>query len=210
MRYALAIAVIAWTATAVVGAQARVPAAPGILHVGGTLGTLVWDASTTPTVTGYKVVYGPHSGFYVASVDVGPSLSWPIAGIDPTVDTFFAVQAYTASADSLYSNEVELPASQPGQPVNNAQIFASRGYPLVVGTPVTWSASAIDPSPLEYEFWLCQNGQWSLARAWATTSTFTWTPPNTLGCGVEFWVRRVGSTALLQGWDYDVFTVNGS
>ena len=75
--------------------------------------TLSWTAPTTYTdgspltdLAGYKIYYGPSSGNYIASLDIGNSTSYTINNLS-TGTYYFAVTAYDASGyESTFSNEV--------------------------------------------------------------------------------------------------------
>jgi hypothetical protein len=80
-------------------------------------------------------------------------------------------------------------------------------FPVAVGTPVTWTGIVPDPSVnMEYQYWLYaqSTGQWSLARAYSTQKTFSWTPLVVDSYGLQLWGRQVGSTA-----NYDLYTSTG-
>lgn len=66
---------------------------------------LVWDASTSPETTGYKVHRGEASGTYDTTVDVGNVTEYELTGLDPTRIYYFAVTAYGTLLESGYSNE---------------------------------------------------------------------------------------------------------
>lgn len=73
--------------------------------------TLTWNPSTTPTVTGYKIHYGPTSripsGRYDNILNVGNVLTVVIPNIPDTSYTYFAATAYdAANNESGFSNEV--------------------------------------------------------------------------------------------------------
>lgn len=69
---------------------------------------LAWDASSggNSAVAGYKVSYGPSSGAYAKTIDVGNSTSCSIRDLAQGT-YYFAVSAYDSSGtESGYSNEV--------------------------------------------------------------------------------------------------------
>ena len=70
--------------------------------------TLAWDASSSPDVGGYKVVYGQSSGAYTSEVDVGKQTSNTVANLDDSKTYYFAVRAYNTdkTVESANSNEV--------------------------------------------------------------------------------------------------------
>ena len=89
---------------------------------------------------------------------------------------------------------------------------ASVGVPLLVGAPVTWTASATSTAgAVEYKFLLfTQQTGWRVAQDYSTSPTFTWTPGwNDLGkASLQVWVRTVGSTAPYEAWrGLDTFDV---
>jgi hypothetical protein len=66
-----------------------------------------WDASTDPSVTGYKFYLGTASGVYGAGVDVGNATSYTVKNLLSGHTYYFAVTAYNSSGqESAYSNEV--------------------------------------------------------------------------------------------------------
>lgn len=76
--------------------------------------TLAWNASTDPTVVGYKIHYGTATRNYPAVVDVGNRTTCTIANLSGGRAYFFAATGYDAAGhESGYSNEVAytLPSS---------------------------------------------------------------------------------------------------
>ena len=68
--------------------------------------TLTWTASTSSTVTGYRIYYGTTSGTYTNHIDVGNITQYAIQTL-PAGTYYFAVTAYDASGgESADSNEV--------------------------------------------------------------------------------------------------------
>ncbi|WAK00552.1 LamG-like jellyroll fold domain-containing protein [Methylobacter sp. YRD-M1] len=69
---------------------------------------LAWDASQSPNVGGYIVSYGPSSGKYTESVDVGNKTTLTISGAKEGVTYYAAVKAYDSArtTESGYSNEI--------------------------------------------------------------------------------------------------------
>jgi hypothetical protein len=77
--------------------------------------TLAWDPITAQEVTGYRIYYGPSSGFYTHSIDVGTGtfdgteVSYTVTGL-PDGLYYFAATAYDSHGiESTYSNEVSAP-----------------------------------------------------------------------------------------------------
>jgi hypothetical protein len=65
---------------------------------------LQWDSVTN--AEGYLLSYGTTSGLYSITVDTGSSTSASIGNLTPNVTYYFAAQAYNATGESSYSNEV--------------------------------------------------------------------------------------------------------
>src|SRR2546422_606574 len=69
--------------------------------------TLAWDPNTETDLAGYKLYYGPSSGSYQSSVDVGNLTSYTLSGLLEGRIYYFAVTAYNLSlGESGFSNEV--------------------------------------------------------------------------------------------------------
>jgi malectin (di-glucose binding ER protein) len=67
--------------------------------------TVAWDAA--PGATGYIIYYGDASRHYTATVDVGPTTTAALSGLDPAAPSYIAVTAYNDVGDeSNFSNEV--------------------------------------------------------------------------------------------------------
>jgi subtilisin-like proprotein convertase family protein len=70
--------------------------------------TLAWDASSTPSVSGYKVYLGPATRNYTNSYGVGIATTFTVGGLVSPWDYFFAATAYdTNGIESDYSNEID-------------------------------------------------------------------------------------------------------
>ena len=69
--------------------------------------TLIWDASTSSNVAGYKLYYGTVSGSYPYYVNVGTTTSYVLSGLSTGATYYFQATASTkAGSQSGYSNEV--------------------------------------------------------------------------------------------------------
>lgn len=91
---------------------------------------LAWDASSSPGVAGYKLLYGTASRNYTQSLDVGNTTSYTVTGLDDGKKYYFAAAAYnSASVQSGYSNEVAYttPATQPPSPIYTLSASAGVG-----------------------------------------------------------------------------------
>ena len=67
--------------------------------------SLAWDHSISGDVTGYRLHYGATSGSYTVHVDVPYQTTWTLTGLAPGT-YYIAATAYSATAESDYSNEV--------------------------------------------------------------------------------------------------------
>jgi len=69
--------------------------------------SLEWDPNTEPDLEGYKLYYGPGSGYYDYTIDVGNQTNYTVTDLQAGETYYFAVTAYnTAGYESGYSNEV--------------------------------------------------------------------------------------------------------
>jgi hypothetical protein len=69
--------------------------------------TLIWDASTSSNVAGYKLYYGTVSGSYPYYVNVGNTTSYVLSGLSTGATYYFQATASTkAGSQSGYSNEL--------------------------------------------------------------------------------------------------------
>lgn len=67
---------------------------------------LVWNASTSAGVTGYRIYYGTTSGAYTASITLGNVTSVTVPGLASGATYYFAVTAIDADAmESGLSNQ---------------------------------------------------------------------------------------------------------
>jgi N-acetylmuramoyl-L-alanine amidase len=167
--------------------------------------TLTWDPNTEPNLAGYIVHSGTQSRSYSNQTDAGSQTSLPLTGLDLSKTYYFAVQAY--SSDGLLSplsQEAVLPPVVPAVPTTITQFTASAASPLLIGTPITWTANASSTAgPVEYKFMLFrEQSGWSVAQEYSSARSFIWSP----GWGdigkavVQVWVRAVGSTARYEAW----------
>jgi hypothetical protein len=69
--------------------------------------SLAWDASVTPSVTGYKIYVSTTAGSYTASgIDVGKVLTYTVPVLAEGTKYYFVATAYNPGGESGYSNEV--------------------------------------------------------------------------------------------------------
>jgi hypothetical protein len=160
---------------------------------------LTWDATTDPTVTGYKFFYGTASGVYTTMIPV-PLTSHQISVSLGPGTYFFAVKATNAlGVDSAYSNEVSAqvlppptatpgptPAPSPTSPPTPVPTFVAAGRVIsctngtgLSGVTVTVSGdatqAAFTDSTGNYSFNLNQGGSYTV------TPTHANLPPASTG-----------------------------
>src|SRR5437773_434191 len=79
--------------------------------------TLAWDPNPEPDIAGYMLYYGIASGVYTNSIDVGPVVTFPVAGLAERATYFFVVTAYdVAGLESDPSNEVSFTVAGTNSP----------------------------------------------------------------------------------------------
>jgi hypothetical protein len=177
--------------------------------------TLQWDPSPDSTVAGYTVSIGNKPGVYTTTVDVGKQTSYALQNLDASLNYYFAVRAYNAQGlFSSYSNEVGLPAAAPPGTTVIKSLVSSAAYPLLIGAPVTWTASGSSKlGPVEYSFWMYSASTgWVSAQDYSSNPSFTWTPgwADRGTHAIQVWARTVGSTAKYEAWvGTEFFDVNG-
>jgi hypothetical protein len=172
--------------------------ASSILHAQ----TLEWDPNPETNIASYRVSQGTQSGVYGAPIDVGKVTTYQPQGVDWTQRAYFVVRAVnTAGLVSPPSNEaVWTPASA----TTFNSLTANKTYPLVAGSPVTWTASATNNlGAVEYRFYVFKKTAWVMVQDYGSASTYTWTPTaSDAGTPyfVQVWARGVGQTAQYEAW----------
>lgn len=68
--------------------------------------TLAWTRSTSTSVSGYKIYWGPSSRNYTNSMDVGDFAMGTVTNLARGSTYFFAATAYTTNLESDFSSEV--------------------------------------------------------------------------------------------------------
>lgn len=92
---------------------------------------------------------------------------------------------------------VNFPITQPLQPLSITDLHANVPSPQLLGSSITFSASAAGGvGPYQYK-WLTSNGSgWTVVQSWSTSNTFVWTPAvASSSYSVGVWVRSATSTA---------------
>lgn len=67
--------------------------------------TLAWDASPSPNIDGYNLYYGNFSHTYTTKIDVKKVTQFQL-NLENGETYYFAVTAYRASLESIYSTEI--------------------------------------------------------------------------------------------------------
>ncbi len=69
--------------------------------------SLAWDASSDPSVMGYRLYQGSQSQVYTSVTDVGSLTTATMSGLAPGLTYYFAVTAYDSSGfESAFSGEI--------------------------------------------------------------------------------------------------------
>src|SRR5262245_16650055 len=158
--------------------------------------SLAWDPPSDGITVGYVLEYGtaPHS--YSRRIDVGSATSYTVHGLLDGTTYYFAVRAYTVSgAFSDSSDEVVSTTPPAVSPVvGSLSLTANLASPQLVGTAITWLATASGGiTPYQFQWSIYEAGSWTIGP-WTTASTWTWTP-STAGADyqVKVAVRSVDS-----------------
>lgn len=123
------------------GSSARIQATSGPAVA------LAWDASTDPTVTGYKVYYGTASRNYTNIVAAGSATSATISNLASGMTYYFAATTYTVDGlESDYSVEAAYTVPQLNAPptldtLTNLTISQEAGAQVVLLTGITSGAT---------------------------------------------------------------------
>jgi Fibronectin type III domain len=143
--------------------------------------TVAWDPPSDGSTTGYILFYGTASLSYSEQVDVGNTTSYAVKNLLEGTTYYFAVCAYDATGvTSDPSTEVSAttaPEVPPVRPVvTTLALSANVASPQLVGTTVTWLATATGGvAPYEFQWTLYGAGRWNVLP-WTADSTWTWTP----------------------------------
>lgn len=135
--------------------------------------TLEWDTNAESDIAGYRLHYGPSSGHYTSTVDVGLATTGTIVGVEAGVSYFIVVTAYSATGvESAPSNEVTFeypPAKQPTISVANAGTAAqfNQGTEIQLHADMLATAGAI----VRVEFF---DGATKVGEATTTPFSFLW------------------------------------
>jgi hypothetical protein len=150
--------------------------------------TVLWQADTQSTVSGYRVHYGTSSGTYTQHVDAGNTVSRVIDGLAPATTYYVAVTAYDVyGSESTYSAEAFY--TTPAAPDTISAVSAPTGPAAgVTATAYSFSCSPATSSigdPLQYRL------HWGdgTVSGWTSSSPATawksWDAPGTFAVECE-------------------------
>ncbi len=116
--------------------------------------TVAWDPSSDGSAIGYILLYGTGPGAYSQQIDVGDTTSYTIHGLSDGVTYYLTVRAYDATGGlSDPADEVSAMPRGDAHDINGAALAPSVGSPQLIGTRVTWTASATGGvEPYEYQW----------------------------------------------------------
>ena len=119
------------------------------------------------------------------------------------------IENYVAS---IRSSAPPVPPTPPpsNSPPTVSGLTPSKSSPQVLGTTITWTASATDPEgdPILFRFWLqVGSGPWVVTQDWSSSNIWGWTPSTAGTYNVGVWIRD-GKHASSSGFD-DRKIVNG-
>jgi N-acetylmuramoyl-L-alanine amidase len=168
-------------------------------------GTIVtWTAFATGGSASLEYQYWLHDGrawSVVRAYAPGNVFAWT-----PTVAGTYYLQAWvrqigtTASYEAYRSTGAltitSSTAASPA-PVSTVALTASRSFPAPAGSTITWTGTADGDSP-EYQFWLHDGTSWTIARPYAASRTFAWTPQAAGTYVLQVWARSAGTVSSYQ------------
>lgn len=108
--------------------------------------SLAWNASTSSTVTGYKVHVGTASRSYSSHIDVGASVSATVPNLASGTKYYYAVTAYnSAGVESSYSNEASstIPSTTTAAPAAAFTATSTSGVAPLATTFTSTSTGSI-------------------------------------------------------------------
>ena len=120
--------------------------------------------------------------------------SWSVSGVvlqsGPNVITMTARDAAGNTATDTLTIDF-------AQPLALSNLTANLAAPQVVGTPITFTATATNgTAPYSYKWWVFDGANWTILQTWSASNTYTWTPSVANSAfRVAVWVRSAGSTA---------------
>ena len=82
-------------------------------------------------------------------------------------------------------------------PLTLSSLTSNLAAPQVVGTPITFTATAVNGvAPYSYKWWVFDGVNWTMLQNWSASNTYTWTPSAANSAyRIGVWVRSAGNTA---------------
>ncbi len=147
----------------------------------------------------------------------GATATWSVARAYSTTNTWawtpsqagqYAVQVWVKNNGSVapydaWKGSGFFNIGTPGPPPTITSLTSSPTLPQPAGTMITWTAMATGGlAPLQYQFLLYAGATatWSVARAYSTSSTWSWTPSQAGPYAIQVWVKNSGSVAPYDAW----------
>jgi hypothetical protein len=151
--------------------------------------TATWDPNPEPDIAGYILSYGPASGVYDTSVDVGNVTAWPLTLTDGQ-RYYFAARAYNNSGlISPFSAETVFDASLA---ISITSLSPPMGPP---GTAVT--IAGINLGAIQGASTVTFNGTTATPTAWSPTTLIVPVPAGATTGNVVVTVGGVASNGLM-------------
>ena len=163
--------------------------------------SVTWTATGaggTPPYTYQFWLFDGAAWSMVRDWDASNTWTW-----QPATPGSYQVQVWLRNAGSLalydaYGQGAASVSPPPALTVTSVTPSLSGG---IVGTPVTWSATAVyGTGPYTFQFWVFDGAQWSLGQDWSPSSTWTWTPSAPGTYSFQVWARNTGSSARLDAF----------
>jgi len=175
-----------------------VPAAPVAVNSPVTLTTTL-SGGVAPQVR-YWVLHR-ETGAWTMIRDYGVAqATWtPTATGHYLVEVWVRNAASTAKFDTYRDAATWITATESAAPARLDSLTPNVAAPVSVGTPVTWTVSALGDH-LEFQFWAgrLETGTWSLVKAYSPDPTAVWQPTAAGTYEIQVWARLQGSTATYE------------
>jgi fibronectin type 3 domain-containing protein len=169
--------------------------------------SLAWDASVSAGVVGYKIYYGPSSGNYNNSAEIGNQTSYTVA--DLTAGSyFFAVTARdSAGNESGYSNEVSTVVIETPPPDTTPPVIGSVGSAGITtsGATISWTTNEASTTQVEYGLTTAYGSTTSLDATMQTSHSQALSGL-TPGTGYHYRVRSSDAAGNLASSGDNTFT----
>jgi len=125
------------------------------------------------------------------------SYTWTPASANPNYRVGVWVRGATSTADAPDSTASQGDVPYPIlQPLTLTNLYSNIFSPQIVGTSVTFSATAVGgKAPYQFKWLLSSGAGWTPVQDWSANSSFTWTPSAAgSSYSVGVWARSAGST----------------